>query len=55
MENYKIILSEKDIPEAWYNVTPDLPAVSASFSDSSRDKTALKKRRPAGDFPAGLD
>ncbi|MCX5714852.1 MAG: TrpB-like pyridoxal phosphate-dependent enzyme [Candidatus Omnitrophica bacterium] len=25
MEEYKILLSEKDIPEAWYNLIPDLP------------------------------
>lgn len=27
MEDLKIILSEKDIPRQWYNITPDLPFV----------------------------
>ena len=26
MEDYKIFLSEKDMPRAWYNIQPDLPA-----------------------------
>jgi tryptophan synthase beta chain len=25
MEHTKYILSEKDIPESWYNLVPDLP------------------------------
>jgi tryptophan synthase beta chain len=25
MEDYKILLTEKDIPHSWYNVAPDLP------------------------------
>ena len=25
MEDFKILLSEKDIPQSWYNVAPDLP------------------------------
>jgi len=25
MKDYKIVLSEKDIPESWYNLIPDLP------------------------------
>lgn len=25
MSDYKIILTEEDIPKTWYNVMPDLP------------------------------
>jgi predicted alternative tryptophan synthase beta-subunit len=27
----KFLLSEKDIPERWYNILPDLPAPPASY------------------------
>ena len=53
MGNYKILLSEKDIPDSWYNVIPDLPfSLPPVLHPGTGKPITVNDLRPI--FPLGL-
>ena len=59
MEHTKYLLDEKDIPESWYNLVPDLPfragATAQSGHDGARGARGVRPDLPPGHHRTGSD